>query len=345
NLFALNLAKKSGHRRLILSEGYMDVVSLHQAGFDCAVASLGTSLTEEQASLMARYKNEVVIAYDSDEAGIKAAQRAIGILGKTGLSVKVLRMEGAKDPDEFIKSKGTAAFSQLLDRSENHIEYRLNLIRLKHDLDQSAERVAYLSEAIALLTTLESAVEREVYGAKVAEAAGVTPESVAAEVKRELKKRLASEKKRKERRELRPSSRLQPPERSMRYVNLRSARAEEGIIRLALIDPTVFDSIGSLTKEDFSSEFLGRVFEALYVRYQNGNAVTIPSLSGKFEPAEMAQIAAIAEQPESSDNILKALADYIDIVKTERSKREGGRDLLEIRSKLRQKEGILENGR
>ena len=123
NLFALNLAKKSKNGYIILAEGNVDVVALHQAGFDCAVASLGTSLTPEQARLISRYAKEVVIAYDSDGAGQKASQRAIGILEKLDLKVKVLRMDGAKDPDEFIKLKGPDAFKNLIEKSENHVEY------------------------------------------------------------------------------------------------------------------------------------------------------------------------------------------------------------------------------
>ena len=134
NLFGLNLAKKSKSGYIILVEGNIDVVSLHQAGFDSAVASLGTSLTPEQARLISRFKQEVVIAYDADEAGKKAAQRAIGILEKLELKVRVLTVRGAKDPDEFIKAKGPEAFQNLLAESENHVEYRLDAVRAKHDL-------------------------------------------------------------------------------------------------------------------------------------------------------------------------------------------------------------------
>ncbi|MDR3277492.1 MAG: DNA primase [Oscillospiraceae bacterium] len=171
NLFALNLAKKSKAGMLILSEGNIDVVALHQAGFDCAVASLGTSLTEDQARLMSRYTENVVLAFDGDAAGVKASERAIGLLDKTGLKVKVLRMKDAKDPDEFLKKFGVDAFRRLLEDSENHIEYRLLEIKDAGSLDTDDGRLAYLARATRLLSALDSPAEREVYGRRVAETA------------------------------------------------------------------------------------------------------------------------------------------------------------------------------
>ncbi|MBR6258578.1 MAG: DNA primase, partial [Oscillospiraceae bacterium] len=147
NLFALNLAKKTKMGMMILVEGNIDVVSLHQAGFDCAVASLGTSLTDDQARLISRYTNNVVIAYDSDSAGLKASKRAIDIFEKTGLAVKVLRMDGAKDPDEYIKARGPDAFRILLERSENHIEYQLLTAKAKYDMETDDGRLGFLREA------------------------------------------------------------------------------------------------------------------------------------------------------------------------------------------------------
>ena len=173
NLFALNIAKKTRLGRIILTEGYMDTLSLHQAGFDCAVASLGTALTADHAQLLARYTKEVVIAYDGDGAGVSAAQRAIGLLEKTGMKVRVLRMKGAKDPDEFIGKYGPEAFAKLLDQSENHIEYRIDQVKGKYDLTDDAQRVEFLKEAVPILAQLPSPAERE--GQKAAGAEGPDP--------------------------------------------------------------------------------------------------------------------------------------------------------------------------
>ena len=174
NLYGLNFARSTKKPQLLLCEGYMDVIALHQAGFDCAVASLGTSLTEEQARLMAaRGKEEVVICYDSDEAA-KSRQRAIDILGRSGLKVRVLRMNGAKDPDEYIRKNGPEAFENLLRRSYTDIEYRLADIRGRYDLEEAEGRVEYLQEAARYLATVPSEVEREIFGRTVAKEAGVS---------------------------------------------------------------------------------------------------------------------------------------------------------------------------
>ena len=191
NLFALNIAKKSKQGRMILTEGYMDAISLHQYGFDCAVASLGTSLTEEHAAILAKYVPEVVLTYDGDEAGQNATRRAIPMLEKVGLRVKVLRMQGAKDPDEFLKKYGADRFSLLLDKSENQAEYQLESLKRKYDLTDDEQRVEFLQKAAQLISTFPSAVQREIYGARAAEAAGISADAMKLEVTKAYKKRRA----------------------------------------------------------------------------------------------------------------------------------------------------------
>ena len=192
NLFALNLAKKSKSGHIILAEGNIDVVMMHQAGFDSAVASLGTSLTPEQARLISHYTKEVIIAYDSDGAGKKAAQRAIGLLDKLDVKVKVLSMSGAKDPDEYIKTKGADAFRNLLDKSENHIDYRLQTVTDKYDLFVDEQKVAFLKEASDMVARLPGPVERQVYAIRIAGMAGVSNDVVLQEVERLRYKLLGS---------------------------------------------------------------------------------------------------------------------------------------------------------
>lgn len=340
NLFALNLAKKSRLGRIVLTEGYMDTISLHQAGFDCAVASLGTALTPEHAQLLARYTKEAVIAYDGDGAGVSAAQRAIPILEKTGMKVKVLRIKGAKDPDEFLKQYGPEAFAKLLDQSENHIEYRIEQVKGKYNLEDDAQRVEFLKEAVGVIAGLQSPVEREVYGARCAELAGIAADAVAQEVKRELYRRIKKEKRQQERRDLTPASQLQPKERSLRYQNLRSARAEEGVLRLVLLDPELFHRAEALSPEQFSAPLLGRVFARLRERWEKGMSVHLSSLSGELEREEMDHLVRVVDQPESLQNGQAAMADYIEIIETEAKKRgpEDGQDnLLALQKKLLEK--------
>ena len=182
NLFGLNLAKKSKQGYLILVEGNIDVVALHQYGFDNAIASLGTSLTEEQAALMTRYADQIVLIYDGDKAGQNATQRAIPILEKAGLQVKVLQIKDAKDPDEYLKKFGADKFKLLLEGSSNRVEYQLNAIRSKYDLNVDEERVKFLQESANLISALQSPVQQEVYGHRIAEAAKISYEAMKNEI-------------------------------------------------------------------------------------------------------------------------------------------------------------------
>ena len=345
NLFALNIAKGSKAGRVILTEGYMDTISLHQAGFDSAVASLGTSLTEEHGQLLSRYFKEAIIAYDGDGAGIAAAQRAIPLLEKAGLKVRVLQMQGAKDPDEFIKSYGREAFSRLLDRSENQVDYRLAQVRKKYDLTDDAQRVAFLQEAAELVSTLHSAVEREIYGNHAAQTAGVAPETMAMEVNRALKARLRREKKRQERRDLTPASQLQPRVRGLRYENIRSARAEEGLIRLLLLDPGLVLQMGEIRGEEFSSPLLGRAFDLLAQRSREGLSTQLAVLAGEFTGEEMDHLAQVAAQPESTANSGQSIRDYISVIHSEALRREKGMGddlLLAAQKRYQRKKGYRE---
>lgn len=340
NLFALNIAKKTRLGRIILTEGYMDTLSLHQAGFDCAVASLGTALTGDHAQLLARYTKEVVIAYDGDGAGVSAAQRAIGLLEKTGMKVRVLRMKGAKDPDEFIGKYGAEAFAKLLDQSENHIEYRIDQVKGKYDLTDDAQRVEFLKEAIPILAQLPSPAEREIYGARCAELAGVSAEVVTQEVKRERSRLSWKAKKQKERRDLTPTVQLQPKERALRYDNIRSARAEEGVLRLVVLDPELFGSAAVLEPEHFSAPLLGKVFGLLRARWISGLSVSLAALAGELEPAEMSHLSGVLTQPESLQNGARAMRDYIEIIETEAEKRRlagESEELLAMQKKLLEK--------
>ena len=339
NLFALNLAKKSKLGYLILVEGYMDAIALHQYGFDCAVASLGTALTEDGANLLSRYTEQVVLIYDGDEAGQNATQRAIPILEKAGLQVKVLKMRDAKDPDEYLKKFGADRFRILLEESANRVEYQLNAILKKYDLRDDEQKVQYLQESAELIGSLSSAVQREVYGGRVAEAAGISEDAMKLEVNRALKRRTYQEKKKQEKIDLSPARNLQPKEKSIRYSNLRSARAEEMIIAQVLREPALFAQIPDLQPEIFSSEFLGRAFRQLRDRYHQGLDVSLGGLSD-FTAEEMSHLAGISQQQGPVNE--RSLLDCADIIREEyqKSQTKTEDDLMRFREKLQKSKGI-----
>ena len=339
NLFALNLAKKSKSGYIILSEGNIDVVSLHQAGFDSAVASLGTSLTPEQARLISRYTNQVIIAYDNDGAGIKAAQRAIGILEKLDLKVKVLRLNGAKDPDEFIKLKGADAFRNLLEASENQIDYRLRTVTDKYDLSVDEQKVEFLKEASDLVARLPGSVERQVYAMRVAAMSGVSADVVTKEVER-LRKKLVNQASRSEaRQQSRPERQFQPEDKALRYEDPSSAAAEEGIIRLLYLDPALARSAELPRQEEFSSPALGHIYSVLRDKIDRGETPSTATLGGALAGQEMSLLVSLLQKPELLSRGEQTLADYI---KRIRDRKEQGRQVTDLRAfadKLRETKG------
>ena len=295
NLFALNLAKKSKLGYMILVEGYMDAIALHQFGFDCAVASLGTALTEDGANLLARYTEQVVLIYDGDEAGQNATKRASPILEKAGLQVKVLQMRDAKDPDEYLKKFGADRFKLLLEESSNRVEYQLNAILKKYDLRDDDQKVKYLQESAELISTLGSSVQREVYGNRVAEKAGIAEDAMKQEISRAYRRRTYQEKKKQEKIDLSPVRNLQPTDKKLRYDNMKSARAEEMVLSQILKEPALFEEIPELKPEMFSSCFLGKAFSQLSCRYRQGLEVSLSGLTD-FTPEEMACLAGITQR-------------------------------------------------
>lgn len=334
-LYGLNLAKKTKRSNIILCEGNLDIVTLHQAGFDNAVASMGTALTQEQIRLLSRFTKELVLCYDNDNAGKIATERALQLLNNSEFSVKVLQLprrlvDGEyrkQDADDFIKFQGPDAFERLLNGSENGVEFRMAQVAAKHDLASDEARVAYSEEISELLSSLPNAVEREIYAARAAEVAKITPEAMKLEVQRAFKRRIAREKKAALRKDLNPTAQLQPKERAFRYENIRSARAEEGILRILLLDDTLFPSTPPLTEAEFSSPLLGRVFTLLWQAKQSGRTVTLGTLFESLSSEEASHITAICQQPESPQNARQALADYIRIVKTEADKRAGKEEI------------------
>ena len=334
NLFALNLAKKSKCGYIILSEGNIDVVSLHQAGFDCAVASLGTSLTAEQARLISRYTNEVIIAYDNDNAGVKASQRAISILEKLDLKVRVLKMSGAKDPDEFIKLKGADAFRNLLDGAENQVDYRLGAVTAKYDLKVDEQKVEFLKEASELVAKLPGSVERQVYAMRVAALAGVNAEVVSGEVERRRKKLIKSARRSDDRDELRPEKQSQPPEKNMRYDNPASAVAEEGVIRLLYLEPSLI-SEPLPGAEEFSSPVLADLFTRLCGILRSGQGVSTATLTAELPAEEMNLLIGIIQKPERLSNAKATLGDYTQRIKSEHTRQNAGLDYAAIAAQKR----------
>ena len=338
NLFAMNLAKRSKAGRIILVEGYMDAIALHQYGFDSAVASLGTALTQDQVALLARYTDQVVLIYDGDEAGQNATRRALPMLERSGLQIRVLAIQGAKDPDEYLQKFGADRFKLLLDGAENQMEYQIAALARKYDITQDSQKVEFLQAAADLLAEVGSGVEREVYGGRIAQAAGVSYDTLKLEIDKAARRAGRRAKKKQERIDLAPAERLRPKDRSIRYDNVRSAVAEEGLLGQVLREPALLAQV-DLSPEEFSCPLLGRCFAALRDRYRQGLQVNLGALEG-FTPEEAAHLAGVAQR-QSGPVSEAALADYTAIIRGEHQAAEVQRpeDLLALRDAMRKRKG------
>ena len=339
NLYGIHLARKSKADYFLLTEGNIDVIALHQAGFDSAVAALGTAFTQEQAKLMHRYKQEVVIAFDADNAGQKAAHRAIGILEKTGMRVRLIRIPQGKDPDDFIKEHGRDAFLNLLEQKETHIEFQLLSLESNYDLSIDSQRVSFLQEAEKLLANLDSEVELEVYAGRVAKMTGISTEALRVGIKKQQSQNRKNQKRKRESDAMRPGQAMQPKVRSMRYENAYSAVAEQGVIRLMLHEPNLFIKDSPLKSDDFSSEFLGRVYDILLLRIKESKENTVASLTALFSSEEMGELTHLFVKPENLANAAENLENYKKRIKEESLKKDPSGNLEAIFEQYKKTKG------
>ncbi|MCL2426902.1 MAG: DNA primase [Oscillospiraceae bacterium] len=322
NLFGLNLSKTSKSGMLILVEGNIDVVMLHQAGFDSAVAPLGTAVTSEQSRLLAQFTENIVIAFDPDESGKKATLRAVSILERTGKNVKVVDLGKSGDPDDFIRQNGADAFTVLLEGSDNHIDYRLMSIQNVNDMHSDEGRLTYLASATSMIAELKSEPEREIYGAKIAKVAGVSADAVKNEVIKKLKMQRGRNRREFEKETKRPRAKLQPSDRSLRYSNDISAVAEEGIIRCVVLDPRFMKTAveEGFSKDEFTSSFLSKIYGILENRISNQREVSEALILSELEPGEESQLTLVLQKPEKISHGTQIIKEYIEKIRSERLK-------------------------
>lgn len=314
NLFALNFAKAHCAEQMILCEGNMDVVSMHAAGFENAVASLGTALTDEQARIMARYTKQVIIAYDGDSAGQRAAGRAMDVFARVGLDVRVLRITDAKDPDEYIRKFGTDAFARLLKGSSTGFSYRLDGVLNRYNIKEPEDRIKAAAELCGMVARVWSSAEREVYLQAVSERLGLPIDSLRRDVER-AQARIQRDRHQSEARAARMSAlalddRVNPEAAG----NIRAAAAEDTVLGLMLLYEehrrAVREGAVSLTADDFVTAFNRRVFEAIMELENSDGGFSTAVLGEQFDPDEMGRLAKLAQArrnlSENGQSVLKA---------------------------------------
>lgn len=322
-VFALNFAKNGNDGKLIIAEGYMDVIALHQAGFTNAVACLGTALTKEQANLLSRYADEIILSYDADEAGQKATARALGIFGTTGMEIKVLRLTGGKDPDEIIKKYGAQRFRDIINGAANDTEYRLLRARQGIDLSTDDGKVKYLSAATEVLAGIPSPVEVDVYASRLANELGVDKLAIESQVKykREgLRKRRMAQREQDHKRLLINGQNTKNPERSQ---HLRAAKAEETLIASLMRNPDFYNKLkDELSADYFVTALNRRIFSVILSRLDEGGNTEPYFLSSEFTPDEMDEVERIFRSAAQLSNTVEECADCIKILKEEKNKPE-----------------------
>ena len=336
NLFALNFAKNACAESLILCEGYMDVIAVNMAGFPNAVATLGTALTTEQARIMAKYTKKVILSYDSDEAGVSAAKRAIPILTDAGLEVKMLRMEGAKDPDEYIKKFGAARFKTLIDDSQGKLDYLCDSVLNKYNILIPEEKLKAADELCEVVCGIWSDVEREIYITRIAERLSVEPANLKRDVERRMRRKRKDEDAELRRKIV--SDTLGYGDRVNRdFVgNAKAARAEEAIIGILLLRPELVPEIRkgrvSLAADDFVTQFNKRVFEAIL---GCEGKCDIGLLGQDFSVEEIDRITAMQVKRASlTKNDLDVLADNVRTLKSAAAEKNGTDELEDIKNLL-----------
>ncbi|MBQ7218445.1 MAG: toprim domain-containing protein, partial [Ruminococcus sp.] len=323
NLFSLNNAKNSKSRSFILCEGYMDVISLNQAGFSEAIATLGTALTFDQATLLKRYCDEVIICYDADEAGQKATARAIDILRRAGIVVRVLSIPDGKDPDEFIRrhgDKGHAAFKNLLESSGNDVDYRMFKLKASFDMTSTQGKLGYLNECVKILAELDNPMERDIYASKLADDTEVAKPSIMEQINRLVRRRRSTRRKEEFKKIQQDLSgrdnKINPQYRD----NIRAATAEENLISFLVGNPDKLSLIEKrLTSDDFITEFNRKLYIYFSQRIKNGQD-PMTAVSADFTADEASQIYRIVNSYSEIQSTPQAMDEYIRIILDENTK-------------------------
>lgn len=318
NMFALNFAKKDCSKQAILVEGNMDVIALHQAGFTTAVAALGTSFTEEQARVLARYTKEVVLTMDADSAGEKATDRALGILKNVGVDIKILRLPQCKDPDEFIKKHGNARFQKLLDTAMSAIDYQLLTAARDIDLEATDGKLKYLNKACEVLASLNDPIAVDLYTGRLSAKYGVAKERLLAIVKnaQDSKRRQQS---RKELQEVITPTQKRNEVNPQRQQFKKAAMAEETVISALVRHPDLLESVKlRLDPSDFLTDFNRRLFERIVSIIETGHSFDSVLLGDEFSPDEIGYVTKMLMVGVADSNHEKVLSDSIDVILAER---------------------------
>lgn len=321
-LFALNFAKNGNDRRIILCEGYMDVIALHGAGFENAVAGLGTALTPEQVSLISRYADEVALCYDSDEAGQKAVRAALSLFSKTGVRAKVIRLKGGKDPDEIIKAHGKEMFAKLLNTADNDTEYKLSVLREKYIVETADGKMNFLREASKYLATTD-ALERDIYAMKLADELQVSKDAILHQINDAARKEHYNRSKAQLSEAQKQAQSIEKAIDPKRVGNTKIAKAEDTIIVSLLNNGGFYKSLSARLDDSlFFTPVNKRIFSVVSKRISEGESVDISHLSQFLTNEEVGAVARLLANQSMVSNTMAECEDCINVLEEEKRKRE-----------------------
>jgi len=304
NLFAMNISKNTKEGQFLLMEGYMDVISLHQSGFDNAVASLGTAFTPQQAELLKRYADKAVLCYDSDEAGQKATDKAGEILREAGIKTKVLQINEGKDPDEYIKTKGPEMFQLLIDNAVSFIEYKISNIEKKYNLEDTVEKLEFIEQIAKILANIQSGVEREIYIKKIGRQTEISPDSINAQVENMIRKKKSSDRTRDMRREKREFEERTGGRSDLDKMRLYNA---EKLMLNLMCEKEVFKVVkDKLQPVDFTEGLHRRLAEIIFESMEKDGRVNSMATISLFDGADIGAVSEILSDDKNVDNKLEA---------------------------------------
>ena len=348
-LFGMNYARHSCAEQMILCEGYMDTIAMHAAGFENAVATLGTAITSDHARLLARYTKRVIINYDSDEAGQKAAYKAMRLLDEVGLEVKVLKLTGAKDADEYIHTFGADAFRKLLDESRTAFDFKLENVLALHDVATPTGKINAARELVPIVAQTASGVEREIYIGAASERLGISAEVLANDIKR-YRAKMAREYRQKESRDLQMSvrnfgDRVNPDAAK----NPAAAAAEETALGLMLLYPehrrAVCDGKVALSAEEFFTALGRRAFETICEMEKSEQGFDFSAMGERFTPDEMGRFVRLQQDRQAlSDNSLQVLEAAAAALREERQK-QTARETGDLQSEIERRRAAMKRNK
>lgn len=320
NLFGMNFAKNHCAERIILVEGNMDVITLHQAGFKNAVAPLGTAFTEEQANLLARYTKEVILTMDADEAGRKAIRRATEILEKTGLKTRVISIPDGKDPDEFIKKNGPDRFRALIDGAVSDVEYKLLMAAKDIDLDADDGKLKYLSAAAEIIAEQSDIMTRDIYIGRLSDKYGVSRTALETKVKELRKKYVRVREKKEIDGIIRPKftkNDVNPEKR----ISVRGTNAEETLIAVLMQHPDFYKiAEEKLPPDKMITSLNRRIYETILITLREGRSLDISVFAEKLLPAELGLLVSLQNSDKAGINAKTVLNDCIGVILEENLK-------------------------